>query len=111
MFDSYIVTAIKQLFAPHVASLLLSNTYPLIILKNQILSELPVVLKVMKLSSLLRLGTLVELTVCDNPSNVNRFTLNIFLLSVEYNFRAAINCMFSLSQFVPTLSFIYPNSN
>jgi len=112
MFDSYILSIFKQLFTPCISAILLNNAaHPLLILKNKILSDLPSILKIVKLSTLLRLSTLVELTVCDNPSNVNRFTLNLFLLSIEYNFRLAINCMFSLTQFIPTLSSVYLNSN
>lgn len=72
---------------------------------------MPMLLGLLKYSSAFRLNTLVELTATDFPSNRLRFTGNLFLLSVEYNYRLAININFSQADFVPSLSLVFVNSN
>lgn len=68
-------------------------------------------LGLLKYSSAFRLNTLVELTTTDFPSRRLRFTGNLFLLSIEYNYRLAININFSQADFVPSLSSVFVNSN
>lgn len=64
----------------------------------------------LKTSTLTRFNMLVELTAYDVPKSPQRFTLNYFLLSVEYNTRLAINVPLNSSVFA-SVSSIYQNSS
>jgi NADH-quinone oxidoreductase subunit C len=110
MLNNYAVLVLKNLLSPFISSILLGY-YPLVILKSGSLSSIPFIFKLLKYSSLLRLNTLVELTAYDVPNRTERFTLNFFLLSVEYNYRLAINLNLRQTSFVPTLHTVYPNSS
>ena len=110
MLNNYIISVLKFLLSPFISSINLSY-YPLIILKSRSLHYLTTIFTLLKFSSALRLNTLVELTSYDIPNRADRFTLNFFLLSVEYNYRLAINLNIAQTDFVPTLFSIYPNSS
>lgn len=110
MLNSYVTNIIKKLLAPFVSSIILGY-YPLVTLRSSSLMCITSIFALLKFSSALRVNTLVELTAYDIPNHVNRFTLNFFLLSVEYNYRLALNLNINQTSFVPTLFFIYPNSS
>jgi len=111
MLNFYLISSLRILFGKHISTITISNHSLLIVLNRSSLDSLPLILLLLRSSSPFRLNTLTELTICDNPARKNRFTLNSFLLSVEYNFRIAINICFSLTNFVPSLSQAYINSN
>lgn len=110
MLSNYVVFVLKKILAPFISSITL-DYYPLVNLKVASLTSLYSIFLLLKSSSALRLNTLVELTAYDSPNRVNRFTLNFFLLSVEYNYRLALNLSLNQTSFVPTLFSIYPNSS
>jgi NADH:ubiquinone oxidoreductase subunit C len=110
MLNNYLISLFKKLFAKPIGSISLEY-YPLVNFRNSVLEFLPKIFTILKLSTCTRLNTLVELTSYDVPSHVNRFTLNFFLLSVEYNYRLTLNISLSQVSFVPSLSHVYLNAN
>jgi NADH:ubiquinone oxidoreductase subunit C len=110
MLNKYIITVLEKLLSPYISSIKVGY-YPLITLRADALLKLPFIFTLLKYSSALRLNTLVELTAYDIPNRFERFTLNFFLLSLEYNYRLAINLNIKQTSFVPSLFSIYPNSS
>jgi len=110
MWDSYFILTLKKLFLKSITNISLGH-YPLIILRLGALKFLPVIFTLLKLSTATRLNTLVELTAYDIPNHLNRFTLNFFLLSIEYNYRIAVNISVPQVEFVPSVSSIYVNAS
>jgi NADH:ubiquinone oxidoreductase subunit C len=111
MLNSYLLSVLKNLFPLFISTISIERSYLLITLRAAAIAYLTSILKVLKYSSLTRLNMLTELTAYDYPTSKNRFTLNFFLLSVEYNYRLAINVSFSSDIPVPSLTGVYPNSN
>jgi NADH-quinone oxidoreductase subunit C len=110
MLNNYITITLKKLLSHFISSISL-DYYPLVTLRSHSLISLPLIFTLLKTSSVFRLNTLVELTAYDIPNRASRFTLNFFLLSVEYNYRLGININLEQTTFVPTLFSIYPNSS
>ncbi len=112
MLSNYVTILLKTIFSLPVSALIHGqNNSSILVLRPSILSQLLAAFNFLKLSSVTRLNTLVELTSYDIPSNSRRFTLNYFLLSVEYNYRLALNINIFQNDFVPSLFSLYPNSN
>jgi len=110
MLNNYIIIVLKKLLSRFISSVAM-DYYPLVTLKSSSIANIPLIFALLKYTSSVRLNTLVELTAYDIPNKFNRFTLNFFLLSIEYNYRLAINLSISQTTFVPTLFSIYPNSS
>jgi NADH:ubiquinone oxidoreductase subunit C len=85
--------------------------YPVLHFKQGLSSRfINFILKYLKKSTLTRYNNLTELTVIDNPANVNRFELFFLLTSIEFNTRLALQ--FPITNAVtPSLSSVYPNSS
>jgi hypothetical protein len=111
MLNMYLLITLSKLFSFASISTVITSTYIQLIISQNYLFNFAHILRVLKFSSLFRLNTLVELTATDSPFLKHRFTLNTFLLSVEYNFRLALNINLSLTDFVPSLSTTYVNSS
>lgn len=110
MLITYTTLILNKIFSNSLSTVLL-NHYPLLVIRNKTLPYLSTFFSILKLSSATRLNTLVELTAYDVPNRFQRFTLNFFMLSVEYNYRIALNLNIAQTDFVPTLFNIYPNSS
>lgn len=110
MLNNYLVKIFQKVFSKTIGLVLLEY-YPLLIIRATNLSLIPMLLSLLKHSSVFRLNTLVELTATDQPTHRLRFMCNFFLLSIEYNYRLAININFDQADFVPSLSSVFINSS
>lgn len=110
MLNNYLILVFKKFFSRTVSGILL-DYYPHLILKSDSLENFMVLIHMFKLSSLIRANMLIEFTAVDTPMKAKRFKLNIFLLSVEYNYRIAIIINIMDTTFVSSLVSIYNNSN
>jgi NADH-quinone oxidoreductase subunit C len=110
MVNNYLTFIFKKLFLKNFNTLVLDYS-PRLIARQQQLSSFASLLTIFKLSTATRLNTLVEFTTYDIPACRERFTCNLFFLSVEYNFRLGININIFQMDFFPSLAGVYPNSN
>lgn len=108
MFLDYILFILSN-FLSKVLSSLSINANLLLTLRPSFVKDLVAFLGVLKYSTALRLNTLVELTAFDSPSNKCRFTINLILASIEYNYRFLVN--FKSTGVIDSLMPVFINSN
>lgn len=110
MFFNYLLTILIKSLAS-ISLIKIFTDYNTLIIRVLNLDQLSVrnLFAFLKMSSLTRFNMLTELTAYDMPKSTRRFTLNYFLLSLEYNSRLALNIPLTSMVFASIFS-VYPNS-
>lgn len=111
MLNNYLNKVLKVTFSSLISTISLRQTYPHIILRGSTVPILNKFIAVLKYSSLFRMNIMSEFTAYDNPLKSTRFTLNIILLSIEYNYRLVCSVNLGAMQPIPSLNGVYSNSN
>lgn len=111
MFSNYLVFVLKTILRASISLVASENKNLILILRDTKITQLHKIFSVLRYSSLTRLNTLTEFTASDFPQVKSRFTLNLFLLSLEYNYRLVVNINIAQDSTVPSLISSYANSN
>lgn len=110
MLQIYLNSLLTTIFSKNLATII-TNYYITVAARHTLLNNLLAVVNILKLSSAFRINTLVELTAYDIPNRIKRFTCSLFLLSVEYNYRLTVNVNVDQTDFITSLSTVYPNAS
>ena len=74
-------------------------------------SEIPEVIKFLKLDNKFKFKQLIDIAAIDYPNEEKRFELVYLLLSVENNMRVKISIKFETNEKVPSIVKIFPSAN
>ena len=74
-------------------------------------SEIPEVIKFLKLDNKFKFKQLIDIAAIDYPNEEKRFELVYLLLSVENNIRVKISIKFETNEKIPSIVKIFPSAN
>ena len=74
-------------------------------------SEIPEVIKFLKLDNKFKFKQLIDIAAIDYPNEEKRFELVYLLLSIENNLRIKISINFETNEKIPSVVKIYPSAN
>ena len=74
-------------------------------------SEIPEVIKFLKLDNKFKFKQLIDIAAIDYPNDEKRFELVYLLLSVENNIRVKISIKFETNEKIPSIVKIFPSAN
>ena len=74
-------------------------------------SEIPEVIKFLKLDNKFKFNQLIDIAAIDYPNEEKRFELVYLLLSVENNTRVKISIKFETNEKIPSIVKIFPSAN
>ena len=74
-------------------------------------SEIPEVIKFLKLDNKFKFNQLIDIAAIDYPNEEKRFELVYLLLSVENNIRVKISIKFETNEKIPSIVKIFPSAN
>ena len=74
-------------------------------------SEIPEIIKFLKLDNKFKFKQLIDIAAIDYPNEEKRFELVYLLLSVENNMRVKISIKFETNEKVPSIVKIFPSAN
>tara|TARA_Y100000816_G_C25973515_1_gene508057 strand:+ start:268 stop:882 length:615 start_codon:yes stop_codon:yes gene_type:complete len=74
-------------------------------------SEIPEVIKFLKLDNKFKFKQLIDIAAIDYPNEEKRFELVYLLLSVENNIRIKISIKFETNEKIPSIVKIFPSAN
>ena len=78
---------------------------------NIILSSIENITSILKLNSICKFRTLIDITAIDYLSEEKRFTLVYHYLSMKQNIRVRIKCSIKDGQIVPSITKLFPAAN
>ena len=74
-------------------------------------SEIPEIIKFLKLDNKFKFKQLIDIAAIDYPNEEKRFELVYLLLSVENNIRVKISIKFETNEKIPSIVKIFPSAN